>query len=234
MDDMNAFERLVAEETRAEAGPSRPTDVAAVMQTVAAKSPQWRFHRMSGAFKMLAAAATMAIVGALLVGGPFLPGAQDRAVTSITTPSGEPVTFEGRWSYGGGGSEISEPEESGWLAERDGRWWPAIIEAGDPRLDGTLSLVANGNSYLGLEIWNGYFRIENEHGAWQQRPMIQSVKRDVSSEPMTWTAVFDGEGDYADLVAIMGITRRGGGWDVEGVILDAVLPPTPELPNAYD
>ena len=117
---------------------------------------------------------------------------------------------------------------------QDGRWTPIVAEAGDARLDGRVSLVANGNSYGGVEIWNGYFRIENDEGAWQQRPMIQSVKRSESSEPMTWTAVFDGEGAYDGLIAIMGITRTGGGWDVEGMIIDAVLPPEPEVRDFYD
>ena len=46
---------------------------------------------------------------------------------------------------------------------------------------------------------------------------------------MPWTAVLDGEGAYAGLSAIVGITRDSHGWDVEGVIVDAPLPEAPTL-----
>ncbi len=234
MTDQDAFERLVAEETIAEAGPARPTDVAAVVRSVATESPRWRFRSMFSATKMLAGAAVIALFGAMVAAGVLTEQAQapaPAADAAEVAPRSEPVEFQGRWVYGsglpGGGYDFSR--DDGWYDSRDLGWAPRIVEAGDSRLDGELTQRASSLQKGGLEIWNGAFRIENDGGAWQQRPMIQSVKLQEASEPMAWTAVFDGEGGYAGLTAIVGITRSGGGWDVEGVIIDAPLPEPPTI-----
>ena len=67
--DMNAFERLVASEVQVEAGPSRPTDVAAVVRTAATESPRWRFQSMFSATKLVVAGAIVALSGGLLFTG---------------------------------------------------------------------------------------------------------------------------------------------------------------------
>lgn len=229
MDEMRDFERLVAEETLAEAGPSRPTDVAAVIRSVAAKSPRWRFASMFSATKMLAATAVVALFGGFLLAASLAP---DGAVVAPAAESAgsraDPVQFEGRWAYGGAlpGGDY-EFDDDGWYTGSDLGWDLGVVDPGDPRLDGDLTLHASSLQKGAIEIWHGAFRIENEDGAWQQQPMVQSVKLEGESEPMTWTAVFDGEGDYAGLTAVIGITRAGGGWDVEGLIVDGPLPPAP-------
>ncbi len=233
MDDMNAFEDLVVDEIQAEAGPSRPTDVAAVIRAAVTESPKWRFRSMFSATKMLAAAAAVALFGGVLAVGQLTPTVTDQAPAAeavLAAPRGEPVEFEARWSYGAGlqGGAI-ELLDDGWWEHFDRGWGLGIREPGDPRLDGQLTLRASALQRAGLEIWNGAFRIENEAGVWQQRPMIQSVKLSGELEPMTWTAVFDGEGGYAGMTAVMGITRRAGGWDVEGVVIDGALPPAPAV-----
>jgi hypothetical protein len=232
MDDMNAFERLVGEETRAEAGPARPTDVAAVVRSVATKSPKWRFWSMFTATKTLAATAIVVLFGGLLLVGPLRP-IQDMAVVPAAESPGErgdPVQFEARWAYGDqmpGGDYVFS--DDGWYEGIDLSWAPVVIDPGDPRLDGQLMLQASTIQKDDIEIWNGAFRLENGDGAWQQRPMVQSVKLADDRDPMTWTAVFDGEGAYDGLTAVVGITRYGGGWDLEGVIIDGSLPPTPSI-----
>jgi hypothetical protein len=232
MDDMNAFERLVADEVQAEAGPSRPTDVAAVIRSAVAKSPKWRFRSMFSATKMLAATAVVALFGGLLVVGQLTQSVPNQAPAADAgaVMRGEPVEFQGRWSYGGElqGGAINVLDD-GWWEHSDRGWGLHITEPGDPRLDGELTLRASAIQKAGTEIWNGAFRIENEAGTWQQRPMIQSVKLSGEPEPMTWTAVFDGEDGYEGLTAVIGITRRAGGWDVEGVVIDGALPPTPTV-----
>ncbi len=184
--------------------------------------------------KLLTATAIVALSGGVLIASQFQPMPQVPVIPAAADERAKPVEFEGRWGFGGTTGGTAEAIGNGWLAQRGFRWTPFIHEAGDPRLEGELSLVANGDSFLGVEIWNGYFRIEGEDGAWQQRPSIQSVKRSGELDPMTWTAVFDGEDAYEGLITIMGITRNGGGWDVEGVIVDAVLPPAPEVRDFYD
>ena len=234
MDDTNAFERLLAEEVQVEAGPSRPTDVAAVTRAAVTKSHRWRFTSMFGATKVLAGTAVVALFGGILMVAALEPGSADpapaAAEATLEAPRGEPLEFEGRWRYGsgleGGGVEVLE---DGWWESTDFGWGLSIAEPGDPRLDGELTLRASSIQKGGLEIWNGAFRIENEDGAWQQRPMIQSVKLSGEAQPMTWTAVFDGENGYEGLTAVLGITRRAAGWDVEGVVIDGALPPAPTV-----
>lgn len=233
MDDSSAFERLLADEVQAEAGPSRPIDVAAVIRSAAAQSPRWRFRSMFRATKVLAATAVVALFGGVLAVGQLTPtfDQSPAAETPLAAaPRGEPVEFEGRWSYGPGlqGGEL-EVLEDGWYASTEYGWMPGIVEPGDPRLAGELTLRANAIQKGALEIWNGAFRIENETGAWQQRPMIQSVQLSGETDPLIWTAVFDGEGGYEGLTAVMGITRQGGGWDVRGVIVEGTLPPAPSI-----
>jgi hypothetical protein len=228
---MNDFERLVAEETRAEAGPSRPTDVAAVVRSVATKSPKWRFSSMFGATKTLGAAATVALLGGLLVVSPLTQEADTELGAAGSGVWTDPVEFKARWAFGGAlpGGDYDVDRGDGWYTSVNLGWDPGIVTAGDERLEGDLIIRGNSLQRGGLEIWNGAFRIENDAGAWQQRPTIQSLKLDEADEPLPWTAVFDGEGDYAGLTAIAGITRHSGGWDVEGVIVDATLPEPPTL-----
>lgn len=189
---------------------------------------------MFSATKMLAATAVVALFGGVLAVGQLTPSTADQAPAAeaplAAAPRGEPVEFQGRWSYGGGlqGGAI-DLHDDGWLEQHDQGWALGITEPGDPRLDGRLTLRASAIQKAGTEIWNGAFRIENETGSWQQRPMIQSVKLSGEPEPMTWTAVFDGEGGYEGLTAVMGITRRSAGWDVEGVVIDGALPPAPTV-----
>ncbi len=187
---------------------------------------------MFTATKMLAATAIVALFGGLLLVGPLRPD-QDAAVAPAAESPGErgdPVQFEGRWAYGNqmpGGDYVFS--DDGWYEGVDLSWAPVVIIPGDPRLDGQLMLRASTIQKDDIEIWNGAFRLENDDGAWQQRPMVQSVKLADDRDPMAWTAVFDGEGGYAGLTAVIGITRYGGGWDVEGVIMDGSLPPTPSI-----
>lgn len=188
---------------------------------------------MVGATKVLGATALVAlVVGLLVVVTPLGPESDVSAPgPAVEAPRAEPVEFEGRWTYGpalsGGDYDFSRGD--GWYDGTDLGWSPGVVDAGDPRLDGEIALRASSLRKDGLEIWHGAFRIENDGGAWQQRPTIQSVKLRDAREPMAWTAVFDGEGGYAGLTAIIGITRVGGGWDVEGVIIDAPLPPPPTI-----
>lgn len=236
MDDMNAFEHLVTDEVQAEAGPSRPIDVAAVTRAAATKYPKWRFRSMFSATKMLAATAVVALFGGVLAVGQLTPTTSDQAPAAEAALA-EPVEFQARWVYGTS-EELPgygfEPLGDGWASTMNTGWRPGISNPGDPRLDGSIRLVGSNASHGSLKIWNGAFRIENEDGAWQQRPLIQSVQLSGAFEPMSWTAVFDGEGDYAGLAAVTGITRRAGGWDVEGVIVDAAVLPEPPTTLDFD
>lgn len=208
--------------------------------------PWWtfptRYSMMSPTFKLATIGSLALLVGIGISpllrstmegesGPPAADADRDPAiVTSAETPAerADPVQFEGRWGFGVElpGGEYAFADD-GWFEATDLSWAPSVIIPGDPRLDGQLTLRASTIQKDDVEIWTGAFRLENDQGAWQQRPMVQSVKLADERDPMTWTAVFDGEGGYDGLTAVMGITRYGGGWDVEGLIIDGSLPPTP-------
>ena len=170
---------------------------------------------MFGATKVLGATVLVALVaGLLVVVTPLAPGS-DVSVpgAAVEGPRAEPVEFEGRWTYGPtlSGGDYDFSRDDGWYNGTDLGWSPVVVDAGDPRLDGEIALRASSLQKDGLEIWHGAVRIENDGGTCQQRPTIQSVKLRDASEPMAWTAVLDGEGGYAGLTAIMGMTRVDGG-----------------------
>ena len=77
-------------------------------------------------------------------------------------------------------------------------------------------------------MWYGAFRIENDEGAWQQRPSVGLTHVDGTSA--SEVGVFDGEGAYEGLTAVLAIQTDpiAGTWDLHGYILDGGLPPVPE------
>ena len=70
MDDMTAFERLVAGRTQYHAGPIRPVNDAAIFTAITAtQSPKWRFQTMFSATKYVVAGVIVALFGGFLLTG---------------------------------------------------------------------------------------------------------------------------------------------------------------------
>ena len=132
-----------------------------------------------------------------------------------------PVEFRGRISSGSQTSLGMEELVDGHLEVRGDVFAPTVEEMSDPRLDGTVTVTLDINTYPvpGTEEdvtirWLTW-RIENEAGAWEG-PQVTITFPDSTS---TGTAVLTGEGAYAGLVGAWEITPSGEGWDVRGFVV---------------
>ena len=132
-----------------------------------------------------------------------------------------PIEFSGRISSGSQTSLGTEASVDGHLEVRGDVFAPAVEEMSDPRLDGSVTVTLDINTYPvpGTEEdvtirWLTW-RIENESGAWEG-PQVTITFPDATS---TSTAVLTGDGAYAGLVAAWEMVRDGKGWDVRGFIV---------------
>jgi hypothetical protein len=174
----------------------------------------------------LALALGAAFLVAQLGAGPddtVRPGAEAAA-------SGETTAFEGSLSYGySRQAATSEVLENGVVANRDQIWEIRSAETSDPRFGGVVTNTWNWDDYRGGDahtLWTGGWHIENDAGGWQQRPVAQLEFPDGTYS--TYTAVFDGVGDYEGLIAVVEV-REANGFTLRGMILDGDLPPAPSL-----
>ena len=103
----------------------------------------------------------------------------------------------------------------------------------DPRLDGTFTRAWNLDFHWdGSNLIFGYAtgRLENAGGSWQQRPGLRAGFEGRFGEDVE-LLVFDGEGDYGGLVAVVWLVTREDGVRVyparlEGYIVEAEFPPS--------
>jgi len=238
------LERALSEAIADLAGSSKPTYLNDILERTSKtrQRPWWtfpgRYLSMTPTLKFATAAGLAFVLGIGLAPLVLPSGDNGAAPPGATSPSAspepieyvEPVEFEARGSNGPdipGGEEGAIP--GGPDTFRDIGWRPANVESSDSRLEGQISLMLSGDEYpaaRGLTLWNSALRIENDDGAWQQRPSSILVFAG-EAEPVPWMAVFDGEGAYEGLAAVMSLSRRASGWDVRGVILDGRLPPDP-------
>jgi hypothetical protein len=211
MADMDTFERLVFEEVQVEAGPSRPTDVAAVIRSAAAQSSRWRFASMFSATKFAVASVVMVLVGGILLAGPLTRpnGSTPGAATQVVAPQ----SFTGQWQFDGDGFQV---------------------EVTDPRLDGVVEVYENQRFIgdLGVTVYNRAFRIENDEGSWVEEPtMLMLLPGD---EGTTTTTKFIGDGAYEGLIAIIEIDWKGwqtGRFELRGIITAGPAPEAPVVPK---
>jgi hypothetical protein len=103
MDDMNAFERQVANEVVGSVRQPGSVDVATIVRNAATQSPKWRFQSMFSATKFVVAGVIVALFGGFLLSG-VLTTQQQESVPGAA--SGGPGTFgaagvlaEGRESH---------------------------------------------------------------------------------------------------------------------------------------
>jgi hypothetical protein len=156
----------------------------------------------------------------LLVGSSLGVAAQEEAAA--------PVEFTATWSWGPDVRAETYEAGDGVVMTRGGAWRPGVlVEASDPRLQGSLSIAANSDQYLGgPEVWHYAFRIQNEEGAWQQLPTINVALGE--DDLHTTTGVLVGEGAYDGLIAVFDNRSEGTVWDLHGYIIDGELTPAPE------
>jgi len=176
-----------------------------------------------------AGALVFAIGGVLLIAQPFdqQGGSVPGAATEET--SGEAVPFEGGMSYGTTSVRgVVETLPNGVVTNRGQIWTLSSAGLSDPRLQGTVSNMWNWDEFKAgqsHQIEVGGFRIENDGGAWQMRPVVSLLFPD--DEYSVWTGIFDGEGDYEGLTAIAEVAEDNG-FTVRGVIIEGEVPPAPD------
>ena len=103
-----------------------------------------------------------------------------------------------------------------------------VVETSDPRFSGTWTWTGNRDQYsepVGFWLWNGSFRVENEDGAWQERPTVWLDGRGerVAIQPVT--SVFTGEGAYEGWSIVAEINSIIA-FEFDGVIFEGE-PPLP-------
>lgn len=87
MDDMTAFERLVAGRTQQQAGPIRPVNDAAIFSAITTtQSPNWRFQSMFSAAKFVVASAIVALFGGFLLAGLLTQPSDDPLPAAHASP----------------------------------------------------------------------------------------------------------------------------------------------------
>ncbi len=142
-------------------------------------------------------------------------------------PLADPVVFSGYVPFGPNLASEVTTRERGLEMSRGGSW-KTRSSTTDERFNGDAVLTFDHDTYLdhGINIWAGGLRIENDEGAWQGRPgysFDHPDRPDGSAE----TVVFDGEGAYEGLTALVETTTDGGGIALEGVIIESDLPELP-------
>jgi hypothetical protein len=186
-----------------------------------------------------AGAVVFAIGGAFLIAQPF--GQQQSSVPGAGTDDYvRPVEVTGTSESRSGCRETRLEGELGdtgalrflWACStEDGMPW----SMSDPRLEGTVERI-NEESRTALEdgtdlyIAQSAFSIENDGGAWRERPR-QWLLSDFDWLPDE-VIVLDGDGEYEGLVAVLRATSGAGGYplsDFHGYIIDERLyPPAPD------
>ena len=135
--------------------------------------------------------------------------------------------------------EVLSSEEGTWLSEggyeeNAGHMSRAIVEASDPRLSGTWTVVETCRwgtraGYVEHDVLCvGRVRAENEGGSWLGRHEGYRREGIDSLDP----TVLEGQGDYAGLTAILDYAQAGEDASKTrsgfGYIVDFEMPPLPE------
>jgi hypothetical protein len=176
-----------------------------------------------------AGAVVFALGGVLLIAQPFdrqggiVPGAetdaQPEAPVSVTG-SARPGPCPQRSKYEVVGDV---------LQERGGRCNPYWTMS-DSRLSGTATWMGTTDTYDdGSALSVGYraISVENDDGVWREVPQV-IIDFPGAVDPETRLTVFEGEGAYQGLVAVLEATETASGATYAGFIFDRGLPPIPE------
>lgn len=241
MDDMNAFERQVADEVVRASAPPSPVDVAAVFAAATSRRPRWNLPWLFGATRFVAAGIVVALFGGLLLAGILATPRADELAPAAVTPSPSASSTAEASADLGPASRFSGSWDADWQDDVKSMFWMPgpdyresldnlsihHFEASDPRISGTWTHVMNARSFpideeAGIEasVWSGVVRIDNADGAWVGSFLGYA---DESGEHESYR--LDGEGAYAGMTAVFGWTREGDTYD--GVIIPGVPPAYP-------
>ncbi len=240
------LERALSEAISDLAGSSTPDYLNDILERTSRtrQRPWWTFPRrylsMTATLKF-ATAASLAFVLGVGVAPLLLPSNDGSAVGPSAAQSSSPqadavegvraVTFSGRWQSAGALDSDDETTSYGDpVSTRGSLSHHRVLEMSDPRLDGEVTVSYNQDWYedLGVVVYNSSFRIDNDQGAWVERPGL--VMRFPDDAPSAKTTVLVGEGAYDGLIAIAEIDWQSwntGIFDIRGVIVAGTAPPAP-------
>ena len=96
-----------------------------------------------------------------------------------------------------------------------------VLEASDPRFEGTATITQAVDLHDGVEVVIGAWRIENDGGAWQGLPFFAMEGASNNVAPGTTDEfVLVGEAGYEGYIAIVQSTVRPEAEEVGGVIIE--------------
>ena len=160
----------------------------------------------------------------------LLAGSAVGVAAQTEEASGQAAPFEGVMPYGSNSVTGTPGTLSNGVVTNRGQIWMLSSDGlSDPRLQGTVSNMWNWDTFTTgqrYQIEVGGFRIENDDGAWQMRPVVDILFPDGTYS--VWTGIFDGEGDYEGLTAIAEVAEGGNQFTVRGVVIEGDIPPPPE------
>ena len=178
-------------------------------------------------------ATTVSILAIGLLAGSAVGVTAQEEAAELSTPAyvtwqvtGDPVLV----------AEATFDEDAG---EMRGLVQSAPVEASDPRLSGQYYFAINGNvqnngspDYGVLESRS--WRMENDGGAWTGTSTYVEAGDGTGDGPAAMIAeagILIGEGGYEGLIAVFDSDYREGNQG-DGVILELLAPPSPEVPAA--
>lgn len=165
------------------------------------------------------------VVGVLAMAVPLAAGAQspapqDPGVVEVTG------TSQGGPCPGAGTVQVVDG-----VQEHRGTWCSPSWVWSDPRLNGTATWASNEDRYpTGLVIGTWAISFENDEGAWRMRPQhyVEDFVRIGQPALNGFQLVFDGEGAYDGLVAVVVADNRTEPWQLHGFITDKGVPVQPD------
>ena len=137
------------------------------------------------------------------------------------TAQGGPTEFTARWAFGSAMPSGEAVAEDGITKWRGQVWQPRTrTEATDPRFRGEITNSWNHDDYPdGSKIGSVTFTVRNDDGAWIMRPALALEFPGDQWWPL-FGAIFDGEGAYDGLLALVNIETADSGFDLRGYIVD--------------
>lgn len=150
------------------------------------------------------------------------------AVTAQEAEHTAPVEVTGT-AAPGPCSGPSRTEVVGGISYETGQVCHPRWELSDPRLDGTVTWNDNKAQDGIVGFTYGSHSIENDGGTWRQWP-VAWFEFPGATESGADHYVFDGEGEYEGLVAVLVVSGGASAavWPVHGFIIDGAFPPPPE------
>jgi hypothetical protein len=160
---------------------------------------------------------------ALLAALALVAGPAAVVTAQSPSPSASPTaTFNGRIAFGDCSGATTEIVD-GVTQTRGEVCDPQVLEMSDPRFDGDVTVSSDADVYPdGPTLIAWALRIENDGGAWQQRPVL-TVEHPVGTYTGN-TITLVGEGGYEGLTAVAAAPVVDYVWYLDGFVFEGDVP----------